>query len=133
MVTVEREEEADKLMGEEVKNGLRPKEPKEARRCSCRAQQGKREEEDGVSNPISNFKSSAHFVDRDGPALNLETMGQDSLGCKLLKAHGLFRVGPRGSESRDKCFKGLGLHSRPYVEEEKQSKGEDGKLKPLRN
>lgn len=38
MVTVEREEEVEKLMGEERRNGLRTKEKKKATSCSFRAQ-----------------------------------------------------------------------------------------------
>ena len=38
MVTVEREEEVEKLPGEEGRNGLRTKEKKKATRCRCRAQ-----------------------------------------------------------------------------------------------
>ena len=88
LVTVEREEEGDKLMGEEVRNGLRQKEHQEVRRCNRKALQGKREEDDDVS-PTSNFKSSALLLDRDGPTLNLDKMGQDRfLDCKLLKARG---------------------------------------------
>ena len=99
------------------------KEQKEVRRCSCRVQQGKREGEDDVSCPISYFKSFAFLMDMDGPVSNLDVMGQDShLGCKSLKARGLFHVGPGESETKVKCFKGLGLHSRPYVEEKHRAK-----------
>ncbi|XXG85623.1 hypothetical protein AAC387_Pa11g0669 [Persea americana] len=44
-------------------------------------------------------------------------MDQDGhLGCNSLKAHGLLCVGPGGSDTKDKCFKGLGLVSRANVE-----------------
>eukprot|EP00268_Persea_americana_P045639 TRINITY_DN46632_c3_g1_i2.p1 TRINITY_DN46632_c3_g1~~TRINITY_DN46632_c3_g1_i2.p1 ORF type:complete len:124 (+),score=27.37 TRINITY_DN46632_c3_g1_i2:232-603(+) len=61
-------------------------------------------------------------------------MGQDRfLGCKLFKTRGLCRGGLGGSESREKCFKGLGLYSKPFIEEEEQSQGEEGELESLRH
>ena len=113
MVTVEREG-VEILMEEQERNGLRTKEKKKVTTCSCRVKQGQREEDDDISSPISNFKLAAHLVNRDEPALNLDTMGQDSrLGCSLLKARGLCRVRPGGSDIRDISFKGLGVLSKP--------------------
>ncbi|XXG78765.1 hypothetical protein AAC387_Pa08g2637 [Persea americana] len=44
----------------------------------------------------------------------------DHLGCNSLQARGLLRVGPEGSDTKDKCFKGLGLVSRANVEIEEE-------------
>ena len=67
LVTVEREEEGEKLMGEEVRNELRQKVHKEVGRCRCKDLQGRREEEeeDDVS-PSLNFKSFALLQDKGG-------------------------------------------------------------------
>ena len=71
-------------------------------------------------------------MNRDGPVSNLDVMDPDShLGFKSLKARGLFHIGPRGSETNVKCCKGLGLNSRPYVEEEMQSRDGGGVLELL--
>ncbi|XXG78992.1 hypothetical protein AAC387_Pa09g0157 [Persea americana] len=61
-------------------------------------------------------------------------MGQDSrLGCSSLKVLDFRRIRPGVSDIRDKCFKGIGLHSKPQLkdEEETQSKVEEGKPEPL--
>ena len=56
-------------------------------------------------------------MEKIGTVLNKVVMDQDGhLGSNSLKTRGLLRVGPGGSDTPNKCFKGLGLVSRANVE-----------------
>eukprot|EP00268_Persea_americana_P009560 TRINITY_DN13823_c0_g2_i8.p1 TRINITY_DN13823_c0_g2~~TRINITY_DN13823_c0_g2_i8.p1 ORF type:complete len:414 (+),score=87.35 TRINITY_DN13823_c0_g2_i8:1496-2737(+) len=124
------EEEEDNLEKEKARQGMRRKEQKEVHK----AQQGLRKEDDDVSSPISNFKSSACSMEKFGPVSNKVIMDQDGhLGCNSLKTRGLLRVGPGGSDTTDKCFKGLGLISRANVEIEEDLEHSPSKAKEWRH
>lgn len=87
-------------------------EDEEARSCRCRNQKGMGDKDDDVITPGSNFKSGALMWKRNGSMVNLENLGQTGLlGRQSLKGSGAGCDGQRGSDTRERRNKRLGLFS----------------------